>query len=467
MRTSHRPLIVLILAALFTGAAARGAEAPVKVEAEGKAAGDAVNCREQALTDALREAVRKGAGVNVVEQTQVRDFVLDYDRVFAASFGYVRDYTVLKAGLSSDGIYRVTVRAEVGAGEPSLKDALTLRQLVHLKQSPRVAIEVDESIAGVAAGSELARGWLEQTARELQLQLVDVRRAARQNDRLAAKDAADGDAAGAARRKASVTQDADFIIEARIRGSCAGQDTLYGAAVQRVSVGVDLKALKPDTGEVVAAVALPAALVDSLQPTPTEAARDAVHRTLGGEAGAGKGSGGAWLLFRRIMSAWASDLDLGTVMRLELAQLSDAQHEALLKRLRQVEQITAVWPREFDAKGLTVVDVESRLDVAGLKTEVIQGLGGTYAFTGGTRHHLQFSLVPAAAAAASAAPPGNRLPVGIGMDRMSLSGWLLSMVGVASVCWGASRLRHRSGRSSEAKPELHETEDGDTDERHT
>ena len=36
----------------------------VQVEAEGRAAGDQKTAREQALADALREAVRKGTGVD-------------------------------------------------------------------------------------------------------------------------------------------------------------------------------------------------------------------------------------------------------------------------------------------------------------------------------------------------------------------------------------------------------------------
>ncbi len=62
------------------------------VTAEGRTAGDTTTAREQALTDALRDAVRKGAGVNIASQSQASNFTLDYDRVFAAAFGYVKSY---------------------------------------------------------------------------------------------------------------------------------------------------------------------------------------------------------------------------------------------------------------------------------------------------------------------------------------------------------------------------------------
>jgi hypothetical protein len=44
------------------------------VEVEGKAAGDLPHAREEALADALREAVRVGTGVDVLSSTAVKDF---------------------------------------------------------------------------------------------------------------------------------------------------------------------------------------------------------------------------------------------------------------------------------------------------------------------------------------------------------------------------------------------------------
>lgn len=53
--------------------------AATEVEAEGRAAGDQRTAREQALADALREAVRVGVGVDVLSSSGVSDFTLGYD----------------------------------------------------------------------------------------------------------------------------------------------------------------------------------------------------------------------------------------------------------------------------------------------------------------------------------------------------------------------------------------------------
>jgi hypothetical protein len=83
------------------------------VEAEGRAPGDMKTAREQALADALREAVRVGTGVDVLSSTGVSDFTLDYDRILSSAFGHVKSYKVISSGLGKDQIYTVKVKAEV------------------------------------------------------------------------------------------------------------------------------------------------------------------------------------------------------------------------------------------------------------------------------------------------------------------------------------------------------------------
>ena len=110
------------------------------VEAEGRAPGDMKTAREQALADALREAVRKGTGVNVLASSGVSNFALDFDRIMSSAFGHVKNYEVISSGLGGDQFYRVKVRADVEKGSPDATNALALRELMIRKGAPRVAI---------------------------------------------------------------------------------------------------------------------------------------------------------------------------------------------------------------------------------------------------------------------------------------------------------------------------------------
>ena len=186
------------------------------VEAEGRAPGDVKTAREQALADALREAVRVGTGVDVLSSTGVSDFTLDYDRILSSAFGHVKSYKVISSGLGKDQIYTVKVKAEVEKGAPGAKNTLALRQIVLLKGSPRVSIAVQEQIDGAPAPTKYAQGIMEQTARELQFNLVDVGTASGQESKMAARDAILGNDKNAKLRSAGISQKSDFLIEGNI-----------------------------------------------------------------------------------------------------------------------------------------------------------------------------------------------------------------------------------------------------------
>ena len=147
---NHQSIILALFASMALGFSSIHA-APVT--AEGRTAGDSTAAREQALTDALREAVRVGAGVNIASQSQASNFALDYDRVFAAAFGYVKSYKVIDSGMGKDGIYHVKVEAEVAPGDPNMNNTMALKQLVALKGSPRIALDIQENITGVPPNS--------------------------------------------------------------------------------------------------------------------------------------------------------------------------------------------------------------------------------------------------------------------------------------------------------------------------
>ena len=190
--------------------------AATEVEAEGRAAGDQRTAREQALADALREAVRVGVGVDVLSSSGVSDFTLDYDRILSSAFGHVKTYKIISSGLGQDQIYRVKVKATVEQGAPDAQNTLALRQIVQLKGAPRVSINVEEQIDGAQGSTKYAQGIMEQTARELQFNLVDAGAARSYESKMAKRDEILGNAQNAKLRSADISQKSDFLIEGKI-----------------------------------------------------------------------------------------------------------------------------------------------------------------------------------------------------------------------------------------------------------
>ena len=379
-----RIFIVCILF-IHVGLLARAAE----VEAEGKAAGDLPHAREEALADALREAVRVGTGVDILSTTSVKDFNLDFDRVLSAAFGHVKNYKVTGSSLGKDGIYRLKVKADVGAGTPGMNDVLALKQIVQLKQSPRVAFKIEEHIDGIPDGKGYAVGWFEQTAQKVQLQVVDAGAVAGAEAKRATRDELTGNNPGAAFRRAGVAQKIDFLIEAKINGRYAGTETLFGALPEHCfELGAELRAIRPDSGEVIASVVVPASdkYRSGLQ-TKEMAAREVLYKSLDG----GKGTQGGMALFSKVLARWMVEVDCGAIKQVEFEKISSGNFRKIQVGLKSIDKVSAVWEREFDSKAVSHIDVETRLSAADLGAEIQKLAGGALELDRATESYLQFT----------------------------------------------------------------------------
>ena len=99
----------------------------------------------QAVKDALRKAVEKGAGTYIYSQSKVRDFVLVRDTILARAAGFVQSYKVLSAKRMEDDTWEVKVRAVVSV--KGIIDAWGVTKAL-LKQvgRPRIVVYVREKI---------------------------------------------------------------------------------------------------------------------------------------------------------------------------------------------------------------------------------------------------------------------------------------------------------------------------------
>ena len=382
-----KSILLTLIAAIALGLSSTYAN---PVTAEGRTAGDTATAREQALTDALREAVRQGAGVNIASQSQANNFALDYDRVFAAAFGYVKSYKVIESGMGKDGLYHVKVQAEVAPGDPNMNNTLVLKQLVALKGSPRIALDIQEDITGVPPNSGYAQAWFEEAAKDLQLNIVDIGLARNQELKLARRDEALGNTNSANFRNKNITQKADFIIRGKVTGRYEGQQSMYGGNPQHVfGMSADLRAVRPETADVVASATIhPNNNLESDQGSPEMAAKDILFKLLTGHES--KGQPGAIGLFRKIFARWSSDLDLGRMVRVEIVKIDAPTLQAMEEKLKADPHISGVWQREFDAQASTFLDLETRLNSAELTKAVTDASGGSYGIDHGTESYLTF-----------------------------------------------------------------------------
>jgi hypothetical protein len=330
------------------------------VEAEGRAAGDLPNAREIALADALREAVRQGTGVDVLGSTGTSNFTLDFDRVLGSAFGHVKSYKILDSRLGSDGIYRVRISAEVEKGSPHAKNSLAMRELLFRKNSPRLSVLIDGP-----AGRQ-ASLLLEEAARDLQIQTVPP---------------------GAP---------CDFQILGDLSLRSTGRQTLNGSAPQNMFAARGaLRAIRADTGDIVVSDSL-ASLREIGSPLLEipDAENDALERALRHEQTDGVPS-----ILGKIIARWVTETDLGSVKRLEFSGITADDFQKIRSHLSEANKISAVWSREYDSRGISVLDVETRLDNMGLGQEITKATGGRTKLNRSTENLLAFNANGAGTAA--------------------------------------------------------------------
>ncbi len=112
-----------------------GAVQAAEVTASGAAtiySNNTSSARNQALQNALRQAVEQGVGTFIDSQTLARNYEVIRDEIYSTSQGYVTQYDILQEGVSTDGTsFEVSIRAEVAEGK--IADKLTALRILHQK----------------------------------------------------------------------------------------------------------------------------------------------------------------------------------------------------------------------------------------------------------------------------------------------------------------------------------------------
>ena len=139
--TLNKLLIFLTFTFLFTVGWRLDVSA-IKIEVTGSAtiySGNTGSARNQALKNALRQAVEQGVGVFIDSNTLTQNYELVKDEIFSTSEGYVSNYEVLSEGAASDGtVFDVTLSVEVEEGR--IKDKLSALRILHQFQSSSISL---------------------------------------------------------------------------------------------------------------------------------------------------------------------------------------------------------------------------------------------------------------------------------------------------------------------------------------
>ena len=359
----------------------------------GAAKGAPGKARELALARALKDAVMKGAGVDLYSESKVENFKLEYDRVISSSFGYIQEYKVIAQDYDPKRGYAVKLKAKVGKGRPNMDQVLALRLLNKRMKSPRVIIECVEKIDGVDADPPVSQAILGEMAQKTGFELISNKTLSERNKKDSIRESLLGNVNNSKARKAGLASTSDFKIISKINGSVGSlREPFPDVKVRDVALGINLTAVWTDTGEVIATVSLPTFTCkgEGNMELPFEMKEQLVRYWLGQTLKKGD-SDGAYKLYRKIVAKWTAELDLGAKIILEFKKINKPAFDKLIEVLRQQEDISYVWRRDFDKDFFSVLEVETRLTSKQLEDIVLKVLGRKCSLETATKKRLLFS----------------------------------------------------------------------------
>src|SRR5512136_1556569 len=257
------PLTTLALAAAVAAGAGRAARADDvrTTEATGQAAiaGDLLAAKEQAKDDALRSCVQQVATTVVTAATETDQAQLLSDKVYAHSVGYVRKFQVLQD--AQDGnTWTTKLRCEVS--EAKLDEDLVAFGIAYRRAGmPRVATLVAEQ----AVDATQASGWWQGGGNAADLRVVEnafMDRMARSGFSFVDPEVLSGkvslETVGAdpnvqKAREIGRLVGAEVVVIGRAVARPLGEVALDTGAFYAAVANVSARAVRTDTGEVIAA----------------------------------------------------------------------------------------------------------------------------------------------------------------------------------------------------------------------
>ncbi len=259
--TSTALAAVFIAAGLciHAGAQVAAPAGPAEVTATGNGSivgGDAAHAKDDAVEDALRKAVEQTLGTMIQAESLVENAQLIEDRILSKTEGYVQKYSIIHEGRTADDMYEVTVKAVVKTAD--LKSDLdAIATLLRRKNMPRLVVLIQEQNIGETPGAGhlisadlntaetaimdafMAKGFRFVDDATVQKNLTDAKASA-----ILAGNTAQAAALG---KKTG----AEFVLSGKALAKTV-QVEVYGTTIRSQQATVTVRAIRANTGEVVA-----------------------------------------------------------------------------------------------------------------------------------------------------------------------------------------------------------------------
>ncbi|MBI2118722.1 MAG: hypothetical protein HYT97_03740 [Elusimicrobia bacterium] len=241
------------------------------VEAEGLSAvtNDLIGTKRASLADAYKNAIEKVVGIFISARTMVDKAITIQQNILGKTDGYVKKHEVIKEGQEADGLYHTKIRALVSYQQiqNDLKELEVLQ--APMIGNPRVAILLDETIqgfedSGSACTDAIAQGLLERGYKVVDRSELAAIRVAEATQQLLSGNMEQ------ALKPIVQKLNAEVVITGKAIASPITTEGLGGLISYRATLTG--KALKAQTGEILAAVSLQGSGLDATKEAASQKA---------------------------------------------------------------------------------------------------------------------------------------------------------------------------------------------------
>jgi len=352
---ARRTIIAIGLVLAACVAAARAQDLPAKsvdkwITAEGAAAGSDAKAKDAAVAKALRTAVEQACGVFLTAQSNSRNYKAIYDKVFADTVGYVRQYHVVKTWLA-DGVTHVKVNARVST-KKFRADWAAIAHTLEQENNPRVIVAIVEAVQQTTAGpvyeakeSGIVQTIIEQFFLSKGLTLMDkgTSEQVKKRDVLLAviKDDTKEIAALGARFKA------DVVVVGRASAKHGRTIDVAGQRMHQFVATLNVRVIRTDSAQILVAKSIGPVTTNTMQQSGGE---DKALAKLGKQA--------APEILEAVIQAWSKQINVRRQIQLSISGMDYALWKKFQPLAQKIDGVQAVRLREI-TEGVATIDVET------------------------------------------------------------------------------------------------------------
>lgn len=318
---------------------------------------------DSARNDALRKALETGGQVEISSHSNVENFELIRDSIYARADGLVTDYKILEQGEGAGGVYYCKILAKVS------KSAIAstwgeVQNVLDQIGRPGIAVYILERIDGVVQDSSILESQIESRLLAKGFTVY----AGEQVRQIAEKEGADAAAEGNVAKMQAIAKDfgTQIFITGTAQANSAGVREVYGEALAMYNGDAMIKMYYTDTGQLLASESVPnwRGGARGLHTHSPQAGKKALE------------SAGQEVVERcyiTVMKNWATRISSGGELLLEVEGMAMGDAIKLRKRLREINPDKVLNVNMDVTKGIARFRIKAKMTGEELAEHLVEG----------------------------------------------------------------------------------------------